>query len=66
MIDTGASGTLIESEALQSLGIEAYDKVRLHTASTTSPLIRGKYRVRIVLSSSIAFEIDAVEGALIG
>ena len=66
MIDTGASGTLIESEFFQLLGIESYDKVRLHTASTAAPLIRGKYRVRVVLANSIAFEIDAVDGSLTG
>jgi len=66
MIDTGASGTLIESEVFQSLGIESYDKVRLHTTSTINPLIRGKYRVRVVLSGSIAFDIDAVDRSLTG
>ena len=66
MIDTGASGTLIKNEVFQSLGVEPYVKVRLHTASTTAPLIRGKYRVRVVLSNSIAFEIDAVDGSLTG
>ena len=66
MVDTGASGTLIENEFFQSLGIESYDLVRLHTASTTAPLTRGKYRVRVVLSDSIAFEIDAVDGSLAG
>ena len=66
MIDTGASGTLVKSTVFGSLGIEPYAIVRLRTASTTQPLLRGKYRVRVVLTKAIAFEIDVVEGPLIG
>ncbi len=66
MIDTGASGTLVQSAVFQQIGIEAYTSVRLRTASTIEPLLRGKFRVRVVLTGSIALEVDAVEGALIG
>lgn len=66
MIDTGASGTLIKSTVFEPLGIEPYAITRLRTASTTQPLLRGKYRVRVVLTEAIAFEVDAVEGPLIG
>ena len=66
MIDTGASGTLIEGEYFQAIGVESYDLVRLHTASTTVPLTRGRYRVRVVFSDAIAFEVDAVDGSLTG
>ncbi len=66
MIDTGASGTLVQSAVFQQLGIESYTSVRLRTASTIEPLMRGQFRVRVVLTPAVAFEVDAVEGALIG
>ena len=66
MIDTGASGTLVKSTAIESLGIESYAFTSLRTASTTEPLIRGKYRVQVVLTEAAAFEVDVVEGPLIG
>ena len=66
MIDTGASGTLVQSAAFPQLGIESYTSVRLRTASTIEPLLRGKFRIRVVLTPTVAFEVDAVEGALIG
>lgn len=66
MIDTGASGTLVQSAAFPQIGVEAYTSVRLRTASTVEPLLRGRFRVRIVLTPAVAFEVDAVEGALIG
>ena len=65
MIDTGASGTLVQSTVFPQIGIESYTSVRLRTASTT-PLLRGKFRVRVVLTPALSFEVDAVEGALIG
>ncbi len=66
MIDTGASGTLVQSAVFPQNGIESYTSVRLRTASTVEPLLRGKFRVRVVLTPTVAFEVDAVEGALIG
>ncbi len=66
MIDTGASGTLVQSAVFPQLGIESSTSVRLRTASTVAPLLRGKFRVRVVLTPTVAFEVDAVEGALIG
>ena len=52
MIDTGASSTLVQNAVFPQIGIE--------------PLLRGKFRVRVVLTPTVAFEVDAVEGALIG
>ena len=66
MIDTGASGTLTQTTVFEEIGVEPYAVVRLLTASTTAPLFRRKFRVRVVLTPIIAFEVDAVEGALIG
>lgn len=66
MIDTGASGTLVQTAAFKEIGVEPHAVVRLLTASTTDPLFRRKFRVRVVLAPTMAFEVDAVEGALIG
>lgn len=66
LIDTGASSSLLESTVFDTLGIEPYAFVDLYTASTTAPLRRGKYRVRVVLTETIAFEVDAVSGTLTG
>jgi hypothetical protein len=66
MIDTGASGTLAQTTAFKEIGVEPYAVVRLFTASTTDPLFRRKFRVRVILAPAMAFEVDAVEGALVG
>jgi hypothetical protein len=66
LIDTGASGTLIQTSIVGTLGLDWIGTVLLTTPSTTKPLVRYEYRVRIVLSETIAFETDAVEGDLIG
>lgn len=66
LIDTGASGTLIQTSVIERLRLEQIGTVLLTTPSTTRPLVRYQYRVRIVLSKTIAFETNIVEGALVG
>ena len=66
LIDTGAFGTLIQASAIKRLGLKQIGTVLLTTPSTTKPLIRYQYRVRVVLSKTIAFETNVVEGALVG
>ena len=66
LIDTGASGTLIQTSAIRRLGLEQIGTVLLTTPSTTKPLVRYQYRVRIVLSKTMAFETNVIEGALVG
>lgn len=66
LIDTGASGTLIQSALFSQLGIEPYSFAYLRTPSTNEPILCGRYRIRIVLSNALAFEVDAVNGALTG
>ena len=66
LIDTGASGTLVQASVIEKLGLEQIGTVLLTTPSTTRPLVRYQYHVRIVLSRTIAFETNIVEGALVG
>ena len=66
LIDTGASGTLIQTSVITTLELDWIGTTLWTTPSTTAPLIRYEYRVRIVLSKTIAFETDIVEGPLIG
>lgn len=66
LVDTGASGTLVQTSVIKRLGLEWIGTVLLTTPSTTKPLERYEYRVRVVLSESIAFETDVVEAPLVG
>ena len=66
LLDTGASGTLIQTSVVDGMGLDWISEVRLRTASTVEPLIRYEYRLRLVLSENIVFEVDAVEGPLVG
>lgn len=66
LIDTGASGTLVQTSVIKRLGLEWIGTVLLTTPSTTKPLERYEYRVRVVLSDAIAFETDVVEAPLAG
>ena len=66
LVDTGASGTLIQSAVFSQVGIEPYSFAYLRTPSTNEPILCGRYRIRIVLSEALSFEVDAVNGALTG
>ena len=66
LVDTGASGTLVQSAVFSQIGIEPFSFAYLRTPSTNEPILCGRYRVRIVLSEALAFEVDAVNGALTG
>ena len=66
LVDTGASGTLVQSAVFSQVGIEPFSFAYLRTPSTNEPILCGRYRVRIVLSEALAFEVDAVNGALTG
>ena len=66
LIDTGANGTLIQTAVVAGLGFESLGTVFLLTPSTLEPLARQEYRVRLVLSEDIAFEVDVVEAPLAG
>ena len=63
LIDTG---TLLQTAVVTGLGFEALGTVFLLTPSTSEPLARQEYRVRLVLSEDIAFEVDVVEAPLAG
>ena len=66
LVDTGASGTLVQSAVFSQVGIEPFSFAYLRTPSTNEPILCGRHRVRIVLSEVLAFEVDAVNGALTG
>ena len=64
MLDTGASGTLVQTSVLDGMGFEPFSTAFLSTPSTTVPLERAVYRVRLVLARDVAFETNVVEGPL--
>ena len=66
LIDTGASGTLIQTAIVAGLNFVSLGTVFLRTASTIEPLARDQYRIRLVLSEDIAFEVEVVEAPLTG
>jgi len=66
LIDTGASGTLVQTDVLNRLGLESLGTVFLRTPTTTEPVARSQYLVRIVLSQGIAFEVEVVDAPLTG
>ena len=66
LTDTGASGTLIQTAIVAGLGFVSLGTVFLRTPSAIEPLARDQYRIRLVLSEAIAFEVEVVEAALTG
>jgi hypothetical protein len=66
LIDTGASGTTVQSSVLHGFDIQPIGRVSLSTPTTLVPEMHLKYRLRIVLSQSIAFETDVVEAPMGG
>lgn len=51
LVDTGASGTCVDSQALSSLGLSPTGQVPIHTPSTGgTPTLRPQYDVSITLS----------------
>ncbi len=66
LIDTGASGTLVQTSIVTGLGFVSLGTVFLRTPSTIEPLARDQYRIRLVLSEDIAFELEVVEAPLTG
>ncbi len=66
LIDTGASGTLVQTATIARLGLESLGTVFLRTPTTIEPVARRQYLVRIVLSENIAFEVEVVDAPLTG
>lgn len=66
LIDTDASGTLVQTLVVEGMGLSPFDTALLSTPSTTELLRRRLYRVRLVFSKIVAFETNVVEGPLIG
>lgn len=66
LIDTGASGTLVQTDVINRLGLESLGTVFLRTPTTTEPVARSQYLVRIVLLEGIAFEVEVVDAPLTG
>ena len=65
LIDTGASGTLIQTAVVTSLGFVSLGTVFLRTPTTTEPVPRDQFLVRLVLAEDIAFEVEVVEAPLV-
>ncbi len=66
LVDTGASGTVIQTALLRQLGLAPTRTVFFSTPSTTEPLESLEYRVRLVLADNLAFETDVAEAPMGG
>lgn len=66
VFDTGASNTVIQSTVFQHLGLASIGQVFFSTPSTTEPITRSQYRVRLILADGVAFESDVAEAPLGG
>jgi hypothetical protein len=59
MIDTGASGTVVNPAIIAALRLSPIGTIPIHTPSTTAPLVCEQFHVDVVLSSGVTFA-DAV------
>lgn len=66
LLDTGASHTVIQSNVFDRLGLESVGSVFFSTPSTTEPIVRLQYLVRLILANGIAFEVEVAEAPLGG
>lgn len=66
LLDTGASGTTIQSSVLEAFDIQPVGRVFFSTPSTIEPQIRRQYRLRVALSPGIGFETDVAKAPLGG
>lgn len=66
VFDTGASNTVIQSTVFERLGLASIGQVFFSTPSTTEPIARLQYLVRLVLADGIAFESEVAEAPMGG
>jgi hypothetical protein len=55
LIDTGASGTVLNPRVIAALGVRAVGSVPIHTPSTTEPLDCDQFYVDISFPNSVSF-----------
>lgn len=66
LIDTGASGTIMQASLMAGFGLDPIGSVFAYTPSTTEPVVYSKYRVRLVFGNTFAVETDVAEAPMGG
>ena len=65
MIDTGASGSVVQAGLLSSLGLQPVSVAYMSTPSSTN-VVCNEFLVRLVLGSAVAVETTVIEAPLAG
>ncbi|MGH9420581.1 MAG: aspartyl protease family protein [Thermoanaerobaculia bacterium] len=66
MIDTGASGTVVNPRVISTLGLSAVGSVAIHTPSTTQPIDCDQFHVDISFPNAVSFTNAVVICAPLG
>jgi predicted aspartyl protease len=66
MIDTGASGTVVNPGVVSALGLSPVGSVPIHTPSTTEPLDCDQYHVDVSFPNGVSFANAVVICAPLG
>jgi predicted aspartyl protease len=66
MIDTGASGTVVNPQIIAALGLSPVGSVPIHTPSTTQPLDCDQYHVDVTFPNGVSFANAVVICAPLG
>jgi hypothetical protein len=65
MIDTGATGSVIQQGLAAQLGLNPVGLVQIHTPSSTN-VVCYEYAVRLVFPNNVVFEGTVIEAPLQG
>ncbi len=65
MLDTGATGTVLQEGTARQLGLQPVGVTQINTPSSTN-LNCYEYLVRLLFPNNVALEITAIEAPLIG
>ena len=67
MIDTGASGTVVNPSVIQALGIQPVGVTAIKTPSTTAPVLCHQYELAVLFPNNVVIDsCIAVEAPLQG
>lgn len=59
MVDTGASGTVVNPQIIEALNLNPIGTIPIHTPSTTAPLVCEQFHVDVIFPNDVTFS-DAV------
>jgi predicted aspartyl protease len=67
LVDTGASGTVLNPQVFQQLGIQPVSSVPVHTPSTVAPVNCNQYQINVYFPHGVTVEdVLAIEAPMGG